>query len=139
MRKFLYCDSCFLITVFQEGILDSLSQYKDQFFISETQVSGELIKPTELALKVRKYISIIPEDREEIINKTKEYFLKYETLSFYDCLCMAYAYLDGYYLITDDKALQKKCIINNIEIKTCEDIVKEFLNGKKGMLPYANR
>lgn len=130
MKKFLYCDSCFLITVFQEGKLNFLSQYKDQFFISETQIVGELIKPVELATLVRKNISIIKEDRDEIIEKTKEYCMKYETLSFYDCLCMAYAFLDGYCLITDDVALQKKCILNNIECNTSKDIEVEYFVNK---------
>ena len=127
--KFLYCDSCFLITFYQDGKLGYLSQYKDYFYISETQIKGELIKPTDLSLAVRKSISVILEDREEIQNKTKEFVSLYEALSFYDCLCMAYAYLDGYCLITDDKTLQKKCTIHNIEIKTSKNIEDEFLNG----------
>ena len=127
--KYLYCDSCFLITFFQDGKIGSLSQYKDQFYISETQLKGELIKPEELSLIVRKSISAISEDREEIKIKTKEFVSLYETLSFYDCLCMAYAYIDGYCLITDDKALQKKCAIHTIEVKTSKNIVDEFLNG----------
>ena len=129
MKKFLYCDSCFLITFYQDGKLGSLSQYKDQFYISETQIIGELIKPDELAVIVRKTVSVITNDKDEIIAKTSEFALKYESLSTYDCLCMAYAFIDGYCLITDDKALQKKCTMNNIEFKTSEDIVEEFLNG----------
>ena len=127
--KYLYCDSCFLITFFQDGKLGSLSQYKDQFYISETQLKGELIKPEELSVIVRKSISVISEDREEIKNKTKEFVSLYETLSFYDCLCMAYACLDGYCLVTDDKALQRKCVSHNIEIKTSKNIEDEFLYG----------
>lgn len=129
MKKFLYCDSCFLITFYQDGKLGSLSQYKDQFYISETQIRKELIKPDDLAEIVRKSISVIVNDRDEIIIKTKEFASKYESLSIYDCLCMAYAFIDGYCLITDDKTLQKKCVTNNIEVKTSEDIVEEFLNG----------
>ena len=67
--------------------------------------------------------------KEEIKIKTKEFASLYETLSIYDCLCMAYAFLDGYCLITDDKTLQKKCALNNIEVKTSKDILNEFLNG----------
>ena len=129
MKKFLYCDSCFLITFYQDEYLGTLSQYKDQFYISETQIEGELIKPADLASIVRKTVSVIGEDREEIKIKTNEFTSLYEALSVYDCLCMAYAFLDGYCLITDDKTLQKKCILNNIEVKTSKDIVKEFLNG----------
>lgn len=129
MKRFLYCDSCFLITFYQEKYLGSLSQYKDQFFISETQIKGELIKPSDIAIMVRKSISVIEEDRDEIKNKTNEFASLYEALSIYDCLCLAYAFLDGYCLITDDKTLQKKCILNNIEVKTSKDIVEEFLNG----------
>ena len=127
--KYLYCDSCFLITFYQDGKLDSLSQYKEHFYISETQIKGELIKPDDLPSVVRKSISVIVEDRQEIKNKTKEFVSLYETLSFFDCLCMAYAFLDGYCLITDDKALQKKCSIHNIEFKESNDIESEFLNG----------
>ena len=126
MNKYLYCDSCFLITFYQDGKLGSLSQYKDQFFISETQIKGELIKPDVLSSIVRETINVIAEDRVEIKNKTKEFISLYETLSFYDCLCMAYGYLDGYCLITDDKALQKKCAIYNIETKTSKDIKMNF-------------
>lgn len=129
MKRFLYCDSCFLITFYQDRYLGSLSQYKDQFFISETQIKGELIKPADLAIVVRKSISVIEEDRDEIKIKTNEFASLYEALSIYDCLCLAYAFLDGYCLITDDKTLQKKCILNNIEVKTSKDIVEEFLNG----------
>ena len=129
MKKFLYCDSCFLLTFYQDGYLGSLSQYKTQFFISETQIEGELIKPSDLATIVRKNITVIEEDRDDIKDKTNEFSLLYETLSIYDCLCMAYALLDGYCLITDDKSLQKKCILNNIEVKTSKNIVEEFLNG----------
>ena len=129
MKRFLYCDSCFLITFYQEKYLGSLSQYKDQFFISETQIKGELIKPSDIAIMVRKSISVIEEDRDEIKTKTNEFASLYEALSIYDCLCLAYAFLDGYCLITDDKTLQKKCILNNIEVKTSKDIVEEFLNG----------
>lgn len=127
MKKFLYCDSCFLITFFQDNRLKALSRYKDTFYISETQVSGELIKPDELAKVVRKTINIIKEDREEIIAKTQELVSLYESLSFYDCLCLAYACLDGYCLITDDKTLQKKCLIHGIEVVTSQDIKNQFI------------
>lgn len=127
--KYLYCDSCFLINFYQDGILISLSQYKEQFFISETQIKDELIKPDDLASIVRRSITVIPNDREEIKLKTIEFASMYSTLSFYDCLCMAYALMDGYCLITDDKTLQKKCSIFNIEVKTSKDIENEFLKG----------
>lgn len=129
MGKFLYCDTCFLITFYQNGKLVSLSQYKDQFYISETQIKGELIKPDDLATIVRKSVSVIDADRNEIKEKTKEFVELYDSLSFYDCLCMAYSLLDGYCLITDDKALRKKCAIHNIEIKSSKEIEDEFLNG----------
>ena len=129
MGKFLYCDSCFLITFYQDGKLASLSQYKDQFYISETQIKGELIRPDDLATIVRQSVSVIETDRDEIKEKTKEFAELYEALSFYDCLCMAYSSLDGYCLITDDKTLKKKCAIHNIETKTSKDIEDEFLSG----------
>lgn len=128
MKKFLYCDSCFLITFYQDGNLGALSQYKDQFYISETQIKGELIKPTELAVVVRNTISVIKEDRDEIKDKTSEFVSLYEALSIYDCLCMAYALIDGYCLITDDKTLQKKCALCGIEVKTSKNILDEFLS-----------
>ena len=129
MKKFLYCDSCFLITFFQDNCLEALSRYKDTFYISETQVSGELVKPDELATLVRKTINIIKEDRDEIITKTNKLASLYESLSIYDCLCLAYACLDGYCLITDDKTLQKKCLLNRIEVFTSSEIKKRFLDG----------
>ena len=89
MKKFLYYDSCFLITFYQEGYLGFLSQYKTQSFISKTQIEGELIKPSDLATIVRKNITVIKEDRDEIKDKTNEFSLLYGTLSIYDCLCMA--------------------------------------------------
>lgn len=124
--KYLYCDSCFLITMFQEGRLNALSQYKKQFFVAETQIQGELIKPRELSLKVRESISVIVNDREEIVEKTSELYNYNQTLSKYDCLCMAYSLIDGYCLITNDKALIKKCRNLNITVKTAEEILKEF-------------
>lgn len=130
MKKFLYCDSCFLITFYQDRYLGFLSQYKTQFFISKTQIDGELIKPSDLATIVRKNITVIEEDRDDIKDKTIEFSLLYGTLSIYDCLCMAYSILDGYCLITDDKAFQKKCAIHDIEIKTSKEIIDEFLKGR---------
>ena len=130
MKKFLYCDSCFLITFYQEGYLGFLSQYNTQFFISKTQIDGELIKPSDLATIVRKNITVIEEDRDDIKDKTIEFSLLYGTLSIYDCLCMAYSILEGYSLITDDKAFQKKCAIHDIEIKTSKEIIDEFLKGR---------
>lgn len=124
--KHLYCDSCFVITEYQGKRLGALSQYKDQFYISETQIKNELIKPVELASVVRKSITTIFEDRDEIINKARELFLLYDGLSIYDCLCMAYCLIDGYCLITDDKALTKKCTQHNILVKTSKNIEEEF-------------
>ena len=123
--KYFYCDSCFLITFYQDGNLSRLSQYKDQFHISETQIKDELIKPDDLAIAVRKAVTVI-QDRDEIKNKTNELVKLYDNLSRYDCLCMAFAILDGYCLVTDDKALIKKCYKNNIEIKTSNDILRDF-------------
>ena len=107
-----------------------MSQYETQFFISKTQIEGELIKPSDLATIVRKNITVIKEDRDEIKDKTNEFSLLYGTLSTYDCLWMAYSILDGYCLITDDKAFQKKCAIHGIEIKTSKEIIDEFLKGR---------
>lgn len=126
MKKFLYCDSCFLITCFQEKRLHLLSQYKSLFFVSKTQLDGELIKPFGISNAVRTAISIIEVDRDEILSKTIELGDKYTSLSFYDCLCMSYALLDGYCLVTDDKTLQKKCIDNNVEIKSSKEILNKL-------------
>ena len=123
---YLYCDSCFIITEYQGKRLASLSQYKDQFYISETQIKNELIKPVELADLVRDSITPILEDRDTIMDKAKELFFLYEGLSIYDCLYMAYCILDGYCLITDDKALTKKCIKHNIMVKTSKEIEEEY-------------
>ncbi len=126
--KYFYCDSCFLITFYQDGNLSRLSQYKEYFHISETQLKDELIKPDDLAYMVRKFVTVI-QDRDEIKNKTNELIALYDNLSRYDCLCMAFAILDGYCLVTDDKALIKKCSKNNIETKTSNDILRDFVIG----------
>lgn len=123
--KYFYCDSCFLITFYQDGNLYRLSRFKEQFHISKTQLKDELIKPDDLADSVRKSVTII-KDRDEIKNKTNELIALYDNLSHYDCLCMAFAIIDGYCLVTDDKALIKKCNKNNIEIKTSNDILRDF-------------
>ena len=124
--KYLYCDSCFLITMYQEKLLDAMSQYKDQFFVSDTQIKGELIKPNDLAKKVREVVTVLEKESEEIIKKTIELSLTNTGLSNYDCLCMSYCLIDGYCLVTNDKALIKKCNTYNIKVKTAEDIKKEF-------------
>ena len=116
-----------LITIYQEQYLGLLSQYKDQFFISETQIICELIKPANLSVMVRESVTVIKEDKEEIKEKTKELVLMNKGLSVFDCLCMAYALLDGYCLVTDDKILQKKCVSLGIEFKTSKQIIDEFL------------
>lgn len=127
MKKYLYCDSCFLITFYQDKKLGALSQYKNLFFISDTQIRRELFKPDDLTVLIRESITVILEDRIEIMQKTDEFIQQYETLSYFDCLCMAYALLDGYILITDDKALLKKCSIHGIETKTSKDIEDEYI------------
>ena len=124
--KYFYCDSCFIITCYQDGKLGILSQYKNLFYISETQIVGELFKPNELSTVVRQSVTVISTDRDEIIDKTNEFYSMYETLSLFDCLCMAYSFLDGYCLITDDKSLIKKCAIHNIQTKTSKQISCEF-------------
>ena len=121
--KYFYCDSCFLISFYQNGNLESLSKFKDHFFVSKTQIECELIKPLDLATAVKKSITVIEKDRDEIINKAKEICDLYETLSFFDCLCMAYSSLDNYCLLTDDKALIKKCALHNIETITSKDVL----------------
>ncbi len=124
--NYFYCDSCFLITCFQEGYLDALSQYKDCFYISNSQIEYELIKPDNLATEVRKVVTVVLE-REEIILKAIEFANEYKMLSYFDCLSMAFALIDGYCLVTDDKNLIKKCNINNIVTKTSIEIVEMFL------------
>ena len=124
--KYLYCDSCSLITYYQDGLLGSLSQYKGYFYISETQINGELLYPNELGPLVRQSITVILEDREEIIEKTKELTSSQSRLSRFDCLSLAYAILDGYCLVTDDKALIKKCNSFGVEVKTSKQIKEEF-------------
>ena len=123
--KYFYCDSCFLITFYQDGNLSRLSQYKEYFHISETQLKDELIKPDDLPDMVRKSVKVI-KDRDEIKNKTNEFMALYSNLSRYDCLCMAFAILDGYCLVTDDTALIKKCNKNHIKTKTSNDILRDF-------------
>ncbi len=123
--KYFYCDSCFLISCYQDGNLGCLSRFKEQFHISETQINDELIKPSDLADAVKKTVTVI-QDRDKIINKTNELVSLYDNLSRYDCLCMAFAILDGYCLITDNKALIKKCVKNSIETKSSNDILREF-------------
>ena len=111
--------------MYQGKYLDSLSQYKKIFFISETQLVEELKYPEELPIAVRRSVTIV-ESRKEIIDMASELKRKYMPLSNYDCLCMAFALIDGYILITDDKTLIKKCCQNNISIKTSEEIIQEF-------------
>lgn len=123
--KFFYCDSCFMITARQEQLLGILSQYKDQFFISEIQIKDELIKPDGIADLIRKYVTVIKET-EEIINYARELMTCNHGLSFYDCLCLAFCIKDEYCLITDDKALIKKCSYYKVMVKTTEEIKKEF-------------
>lgn len=124
--KYFYCDSCFLITSFQENILGVLSQHKNLFFVSETQIRDELYKPDDLADKIRKSVTVI-EEREEIIFKTKELFYLYDSLSYYDCLCLAFCILDGYCLVTDDKALINKSKLHKVMVKNTKDIIEEFI------------
>ena len=130
--NYFYCDSCFLITCFQEGYLDALSQYKDCFYISDSQIKYELIKPDNLASEVRKAVTVVFE-REEIILKALEFTNEYRMLSYFDCLSMAFSLLDGYCLVTDDKNLIKKCNLNNIPTKTSIDIVEMFMNKTMNM------
>ena len=124
--KYFYCDSCFLITSFQDHLLGILSQYKHMFFVSETQIKDELIKPVGLADKIRESVTVIEENRQIII-KTNELFNRYESLSYYDCLSLAFCIIDGYCLVTDDKALIKKCKDHQVITKTTKDIINEFI------------
>ena len=127
--KYFYCDSCFIFTLYQETFFEQLSQYKDQFFISETQLGKEILYPEELPNIVRKTITVVQE-REEIAEKAKGLMALYHTLSSFDCLCMAFCLLDGYCLITDDKALIKKCDVHQIQTVTSEAIIETFIKKK---------
>lgn len=128
--KYFYCDSCFLITTYQEKYLGSLSQYKVQFFISNTQITEELIRPANLAIEVRKAITII-EDTEDIRIKTIELVNKHCGLSKIDCLSLAFAIVDGYCLVTDDKHLTKIAKCYGVVVKSSIDIINDF-NLRKG-------
>ena len=127
--KYFYCDSCFIFTLYQEAFFEQLSQYKDQFFISEAQLEKEILYPEELPNVVRKTITVVQE-REEIAEKAKGLMALYHTLSSFDCLCMAFCLLDGYCLITDDKALIKKCDVHQIQTVTSEAIIETFIKKK---------
>lgn len=96
------------------------------FFVSETQIKDELIKPVGLADKIRESVTVIEENRQIII-KTNELFNRYESLSYYDCLSLAFCIIDGYCLVTDDKALIKKCKDHQVITKTTKDIINEFI------------
>lgn len=123
--KYFYCDSCFLITMYQTRYLDLLSQYKDQFFVSDSQIKAELIKPGDLASLVRKSLTVIF-DREEIWQKASELAKVHSPLSKYDCLALAFAIIDGYCLVTDDTALIKAATKYGVKTKMCAEINKEF-------------
>ena len=120
IKKFIFPSRCVLC----DKILPFGSKLENMFLCEECKGDFEFIKEPTC-----KKCGAMINDKDEIKAKTIEFTLKYESLSTYDCLCMAYAFIDGYCLITDDKTLQKKCVMNNIEIKTSEDIVEEFLNG----------
>ena len=66
--KYYYCDTCSLISLFQEKCLEHLSQYKEQFFISETQLISEIKYPDKLIKQVKESITIIIES-DEVIQK----------------------------------------------------------------------
>ena len=119
-----------MISFYQDGLLESLSRFKDQFFISETQVVEELKYPDDLPNKVKEAVTII-QDREEITLKAKEFEQMYVSLSSFDCLCMAFAIIDGYCLVTDDKHLITKCKKHSIETKISSDIKEEFIGKLK--------
>lgn len=123
--KYFYCDSCFLITTYQEKYLGSLSQYKDQFFISDTQIKEEFIRPANLSIQVRKAITVI-EVTENIKIKTIELVNKHRGLSKFDCLSLAFAVEDGYCLVTDDKHLSKIATFYGVVVKNSYDIISDF-------------
>lgn len=129
--KYFYCDSCFLISAYQENFLDALSQYKSQFFTSNTQANSELLYPKALKEKVKLVVTIIELDREEIKIETENLKQKHKSLSTFDCLSLAYALLDGYILVTDDIHLIKAAGTYDVKTKTCAEISEDF-NLKKG-------
>lgn len=116
-----------MITCYESKRLYLLSQYKNVFFVAKTQIEHELIKPLGISSAVKKAITLIEEDRDEILIKTIEFGERYRSLSYYDCLCMSYAFLDDYCLVTDDKILRKKCELQGIETISSEDILNKLL------------
>ena len=127
--KYFYCDSCFIFTAYQQTVFEQLSQYKDQFFISETQVEKEIIYPEDLPNIIRRTITVIKES-EEIAEKAKTLMAMYRTLSSFDCLCMAFCLIDGYCLVTDDKSLIKKCEIHKVNTVSSKEILDTFTKQK---------
>lgn len=124
--KYFYCDSCFLITFCQENFLGFLSQYKENFFVSDIQINDELLKPKGIAELVRKSITVI-KATEDKIERANCLMQENYGLSFYDCLCLAFCIIDGYCLVTDDKHLYKRCVRYKVNVKNTDDIKKEFI------------
>ena len=123
--NYFYCDSCFLITLNQENYLKKLKKYKDQFFISKTQLDNEIIKPINLANTVKECVSVILEDTK-IIETTIQYKKQFSALSYYDCLCLSFGYWMDFCLVSDDACLIKKANILGIKIKKSKQIIELF-------------
>lgn len=123
--NYFYCDTCFLITAFQEGKLESLSKYKDRFYISKIHLDAEILRPPNLKEEVLKAVTVIAH-RKEIIEKAIELYNRHQALSEFDGICLAFAILDGYCLITNDKNIIKCCHTYKVATKTFEDILFEF-------------
>lgn len=121
--KYFYCDSCFLITCYQKNYFAILSQHKNELFISHSQVEDELFKPSDLKDKVINSITIISENNN-IIMKALELKPRHKGLSYYDCLCLAFAMIDVYTLISDDKALVNSAKKYGINTVGCEEIIE---------------
>mgnify|MGYP003294164639 CR=1 FL=1 len=123
--KYFYCDSCFLITMYQKRCLDILSQYKEQFFIARSQIDAELLYPADLASLVEDSLTVI-EETFEIRKKGNELKTAHSRLSIYDCLGLAFAIIDGYCLVTDDINLQKAAVKYGVLVKGTLEIFEEF-------------
>lgn len=130
--KYFYCDSCTLITAYQKNYFDLFSQYKNLLFISKSQFTDELYKPEDIKEKIIKSITIIFEN-ETIKAKTIELKNKHIGLSYYDCLALSFAIIDGYVLVTDDKPLKNAGLRYNVQCIGCFELVEILKKGGKPM------
>lgn len=123
---YYYCDTCAVISLYNDNKLIKLSKYKEYFHIADIQLEYELIYPKDIKEITRNNITV-DITTEDILNITNPIMERHRPLSRFDALALAFSIVKGYILITDDIRLQKACEEYKVHYITTDELITTFI------------